>query len=87
MATSYCSRDAVHLCREGGATYQVPDRLMPPMTHEIGCMDWWIDGGAFGDNARNRLCGRNGIKPLKQLKSYDAAVSFIYHRRQKHKLH
>ena len=82
-----CYRNTVHLFREDGVTYQVPDRLMPPLIHEIGCMDWWIDGWAVGDNARNRLCNRNGNKPLKQFKSYDAAVSFIYRRQQKHKLH
>lgn len=82
-----CFRNTVHLFREDGAAYQVPDRLMPPLIHEIGCMDWWIDGWAVGDNARNRLCNRNGNKPLKQFKSYDAAVSFIYRRQRKHKLH
>lgn len=82
-----CYRNMFHLFREDGVTYQVPDRLVPPPTHEVGSMDWWIDGWAVGDNARHRLCSRNGSKPLKQFKSYDEAVNYAYRRQQKHKLH
>lgn len=47
-----------HVFSDGHRSVSVPDSLVPPPDHEVGSDEWWQDGWAVGDNARNRLCKR-----------------------------
>lgn len=75
----------VHGFSNGQNTITVPDRLMPPPDFEVGSDEWWWDGWAVGDNARGRLCKRQGVKPLRKFKEYDEAVAYMFARQRKHK--
>jgi len=81
----YHYRNMVHLISQDGKQYSVPDRLMPPPDEDIDSMAWWENGWAVGENSRDRLCARFGVKPLRKFFDYDEAVSFAYARQQKNK--
>lgn len=74
----------VHVFREGENTIHVPDHLMPPPEHVVGSDEWWYDGWAVGDNARERLCKRHGVKPLRRFTDFDEAVAYMFARQKRH---
>mgnify|MGYP001330004616 CR=1 FL=1 len=63
----------------------VPDRLVLASVHDPSTPEWIEDGWAVGDNPRDRFCKWGGVKPMRQFKDFDAAVSFIHRLRQKRK--
>lgn len=81
----YHYRNMVHVFSQGGKQYSIPDCLMPANVDVIDSMDWCQEGWAVGDNSRDRLCARSGVKPLRKFFDYDEAVSFAYARQQKNK--
>lgn len=58
---------------------------MPPVVEEVGSMDWWHNGWAVGDNARDRLCLRRGLRPLRKFFDFDEAVRYAFARQRKYK--
>lgn len=74
-----------HVFSDGHRSVSVPDSLVPPPDHEVGSDEWWQDGWAVGDNPRNRLCKRLGMKALRRFDSFDEAVDFMFARQRKHK--
>jgi len=53
----------MHHFYDGQNSVSVPDRMVPPPTHDVGSMPWWEVGWAVGASERGRLCMRLGAKP------------------------
>jgi|JI6StandDraft_1071083.scaffolds.fasta_scaffold30387_2 hypothetical protein len=75
----------MHHFYDGQNSVSVPDRMVPPPTHDVGSMPWWEVGWAVGASERGRLCMRLGAKPFRKFFNFDEAVAFAYGRQQKFK--
>jgi len=80
-------KNRAHVFFQDGYVVTVPDRLLPPPSNDVGSNEWWENGWAVGDNPRDILCLRTGPKPLRRFHYFDEAVSFVFHRQQKHRSH